>query len=132
MGRPEIPIDEKQVRKLAERGWSVRQIAAHFEVDEATIRRRFAAAVEESRHHGQAKLLDVLWQRGIGNPETRTGGDNRVLLHLADRILGKIPQKIEITREQAIEFLEQDLKSRGIEVDQVTEGVEKPDSPPDV
>ncbi len=108
MGRPKRPIDVEVVKKLAERGWSGRQIAAALGVDEGTLRKKgLSAMMADARHHGAAKLLDVLWQRGV------TDRDNRVLIHLADRILGKIPQKIEITKEQAIEFLEKELEREG-------------------
>lgn len=100
-------IDVEVVKKLAERGWSGRQIAAAFSVNESVIRKRFGALMTEARHHGAAKLLDVLWQRGV------TEKDTRVLIHLADRILGVIPKKIEITKEQAIEVLEKELEREG-------------------
>lgn len=108
MGRPKKPIDPDQVKNLAERGWSGRQIAAHFGVNEATIRRKFDALIAEARQHGAAKLLDVLWQRGV------TGKSDRVLVHLADRIIGKIPTVIKLSREQLIEQLEDDAKERGL------------------
>ncbi len=111
-------IDRDVVKKLAERGWSGRQIAAAFEVDEATIRRKFSALIKESRHHGAAKLLDILWQRGV------TEKDARILLHLADRILGKVPQKIQLTREQAIEFLEDELDREGTDTEASSESEE--------
>lgn len=105
MARRKIPpIPEDQVRKLAERGWSGRAIAAQFGVDERTIRRKFAAVIAESKQHGAAKLLDVLWKRAT------EGRSDRVLVHLADRIIGPVVKKIEITKEQAIEFLEKELE----------------------
>lgn len=119
MSRPPADIDEQQVRNLAERGWSGRQIAAHFGVAESVIRRRFSAVIEEARQHGAAKLIDILWQRGVKEKS------DRILMHLADRLLGRVPQKIEITREQAIEFLEQDLKSRGLTDNPVAAGLKE-------
>ncbi len=98
-------IDENVVISLAERGWSMRQIAAAFKVDEGTIRKRFSAKVEEARHHGAAKLLDVLWQRGVKEKS------DRVLTHLADRILGKVPTKIELTDEIIDRAVEERLNS---------------------
>lgn len=114
MGRPKKPIDPEQVRKLAERGWNVCAIASHFEVDEMTIRRRFSEIIVESRKHGAAKLLDILWQRGV------TEKDSKVLLNLADRIIGPVP-KIRLTREEAIKFLEEDADRRGLTADSDSE-----------
>jgi len=114
MGRPEKPIDVEQVKKLAERGWSNVAIAVHFEVDESRIRRRFAEVIKESRKHGAAKLLDILWQRGV------TEKDSKVLLNLADRIIGPVP-KIRLSREEAIKFLEEDAEQRGLTADSDSE-----------
>lgn len=106
-GRPKKPIDPLQVKNLAERGWSIKQIAAHFGVNDMTIARRFSALIKESRQHGAAKLIDILWKRGVQEKS------DRVLLNLADRILGPVPRKIEYTREGAIEFLEKELERDG-------------------
>lgn len=117
-GRPRKKIEVEQLKKLAERGWSARQIASHFEVDEATVRRRFSAIIAEARQHGQAKLLDILWQRGVAEKS------DRILKDLADRIIGPVPKKIEITREQALEFLEKELERDGTDSSGSTEGKE--------
>lgn len=120
MARPPKEIDEETVRKLAERQWDYEQIAAFFGVSGDTIKRRFEDVVYEAKHSGKAKLIDILWQRAV------TEKSDKVLVHLADRILGPVPKKIELTREQAVEFLENDLRARGIEVDKIT-----PTLPPD-
>jgi hypothetical protein len=104
-GRPPTPIDENVVVSLAERGWSIRQIAAAFKVDEKTIRKNYSALIEESRQHGAAKLLDVLWKRGVQEKS------DKVLTHLADRILGKVATKIELTDETLDSLIEERLKS---------------------
>jgi hypothetical protein len=104
MARPRKKIDPEQVRKLAERQWSDVQIGAHFGVHSATIARRFANLLIDARHNGKAKLIDILWQRGV------TEKSDRVLIHLADRVLGPVPKKIEYTREGAIEFLEREVE----------------------
>lgn len=104
MARPRKPIDPEQVRKLAERQWSDEQIAAVIGCDRRTLERRFPQLLRDARHAGRAKLIDILWQRGV------TEKSDRVLLHLADRALGPVPKKIEITKEQAIEVLEKELE----------------------
>ena len=90
MARPKIEIDEKALIAMAERGWSVRGIAAAFGVGAETIRVRYGAKIEEARQHGAQKLLDILWQRGV------TGKSDRILTHLADRILGKVATPVEL------------------------------------
>ena len=89
MARPKAKIDEKNLEALAERQWTDVQIAAFFGVDERTIQRRFAAKLIECRQRGKAKLLDVLWQRGVAEKS------DRILVHLADRVLGPVTQKVE-------------------------------------
>lgn len=84
-------LDEDVILKLAERHWSNRQIAATFGCDEGVIRRRLSAKLENARQHGAAKLLDILWQRAV------TEKSDRVLLNLADRIIGPVTQKVQTT-----------------------------------
>ena len=115
MARPRIKIDVEQLEKCAEKQWSVAEIAAFFRVSHDTIERRYALIIKEARARGTAKLRDLLWQRAIN-------GSDRILENIADRFIGPRPQRMEITREQAIEKLETDLKSRGIDIDQIASG----------
>lgn len=105
MARPKIPIDENALIAMAERGWSVRGIAAAFKVSPNTILNHYGAKIEEARQHGAQKLLDVLWQRGVKEKS------DRVLVHLADRIIGKIPQKIELTNEELVNLAKEKLNA---------------------
>lgn len=98
MARPKIEIDEKALIAMAERGWSVRGIAAAFGVGAETIRVRYGAKIEEARQHGAQKLLDILWQRGV------TGKSDRILTHLADRILGKVATPVELGNKEGEGF----------------------------
>lgn len=90
MARPRKEIDENALIAMAERGWSIRGIAVAFGVDEKTIRTRYAARIEDARHHGKEKLMDILWQRAV------TAKSDRVLCHLADRLLGKVATPVEL------------------------------------
>lgn len=96
-------IDLNVLVSLAERGWSARQIAAAFKVDPTTITRKYSALIEEARQHGAAKLMDILWQRGV------TAKSDRILTHLADRILGKVATKVEISNEDLVNLVEAKL-----------------------
>ena len=91
MARPQKPIDAEQVRKLAERHWTMEMIAAHFNVSGDTIKRRFKDVVDAGRQEGKAKLIDVLWQRAVIEKS------DRILIHLAERILGPIIQEQKVT-----------------------------------
>lgn len=86
MARPKKPINEDLLVARAERGWSMRQIAAAFGVNESLIRRRYAAKIEDARHHGAAKLMDILWVRGVNEKS------DRILENLTDRIMGPRPK----------------------------------------
>ena len=56
MARPLKKIDEEQLRKCAEKLWSITEIAAFFKVSTDTLHRRYAAIIEEARQSGKAKL----------------------------------------------------------------------------
>lgn len=94
MGRNRKEIDETVLVSLAERGWSMRAIAATFGVSEGLIRKRYSAKVEESRHVGAYKLLDILWQRGVKEKS------DKVLLNLAERIIGPTPKAQDPNTQQ--------------------------------
>lgn len=61
MARPRRQINVEQLERLAERRWTIEEIAAFFRVSQSTIERRFAAKIKESRHRGTAKLRDLQW-----------------------------------------------------------------------
>jgi hypothetical protein len=108
MGRPKKPIDEKQLEALAERQWSDVQIAAFFEIHVTNLEKRFASKIAECRQRGKAKLLDVLWQRGVQEKS------DRVLTHLADRVLGPIPKHIrleDVSDEQLEKVLDKKIEA---------------------
>lgn len=94
-GRPPIVIDEDLLLARAARHWSIRAIAASFGVDEATIRKRYSAKIENARHHGAGNLMDHLWVRAIGNEKKGIPGSDRILLNLGDRIIGPTPREPE-------------------------------------
>lgn len=95
MARPKKKIDPEQLRKLAEKHWSTESIAYFFGVSVRTVNRRFGRAIEEARHGGKSKLLDLLWARASGAAGQKQS--DRILEHLANRVLGSIKQKVEIT-----------------------------------
>lgn len=61
MARPKITIDITQLERLAERRWTIEEIAAFFRVSRDTIERRFAAKIHQARLRGSAKLRDLQW-----------------------------------------------------------------------
>lgn len=98
MARPKKPIDENALIAMAERGWTIPGIAAAFGVSPETIRDRFSAKIEAARHHGAQKLMDILWQRAV------TAKSDRVLCHLADRLLGKVATPVELGNQSGEGF----------------------------
>jgi hypothetical protein len=108
MARPPKPINSKQVEELAERHWSIEQIAAFFRVDRRTIERRFAAVIEDARHRGRAKLIDMLWKRADES--------DRILENLADRVIGPVQKQMKIdldklSDEELARLVEERMKS---------------------
>lgn len=87
-GRPQAPIDEEQLIVLAEKHWSIEQIAAFFRVSRDTIERRFSAVVEEARHRGAAKIIDKLW--------VRSDESDRILINLAERVIGPVKREMKV------------------------------------
>lgn len=79
-GRKQIPIDEAQFCQLAERQWSITEVAAFFKVSVDTIERRFADKYWESRSLGRGKLRDIVWRKALA-------GDSRLIKVLVDQYL---------------------------------------------
>ena len=104
MARPKIPLDAEQIRNLAQKHWSIESIAAHFGVSRDTIHRRYAAIIEEGRHQGKAKLIDVLWHRGVVEKS------DRILENLSDRVMGPVPKEVKITEEPTFESKEEAIQ----------------------
>lgn len=89
MARPKKPIDQEQLEKLAEKQWSIEQIAAFFRVSRDTIERRYAAKIAEAKQRGGAKLLDLAWKRVLG-------GSDKMLLAMLEKYCDfKKPDQVE-------------------------------------
>lgn len=58
-GTNKYDIDESQVEKLAQRFWKMTEIAAFFNVDEGTIRKRFPNLITKGKELGKGKLRDL-------------------------------------------------------------------------
>ena len=77
-----LEIDEKQVEKLAARFWKNTEIAAFFDCDEATIRKRFSDILAKGRETGRARLRDAQLKAALnGNPT--------MLIWLGKQLLGQ-------------------------------------------
>lgn len=97
-GRPRKwdKIDVEQLRKCAEKFWSVPEIAAFFKVSHDVIERHFASIIAEARESGRAKLRDLQWKRALE-------GSDRMIIHMSEHKLGEVPQaKNEVTGESSI------------------------------
>jgi len=89
----ESDLDRDQVRALAAKGWPVESMAAFFKVHKTTLYRAYATEIEEGRARGVATVLDLMWDRVINHKS------ERVLINLADRIVGPTPKALTITTE---------------------------------
>jgi len=54
-----LKINEEDVRKLAERFWTMTEIAAFFNCSDKTISNRFSDIVVKGKENGRAKLRDI-------------------------------------------------------------------------
>jgi hypothetical protein len=102
MARPEVEIDETQVRKLAEMGCTHEEIAAFFGVHRNTIGNRFRDLIEESRHKGNASLRRRMFEEAMN-------GSERMMMWLSKQYLGmsdKTEHSGEGLRPLTIEFAE--------------------------
>lgn len=105
MPRPKKQIDIEQLEKLAEKQWSIEQIAAFFRVSRDTIERRYAANVKEARQRGTAKIIDLQWKRALEGSDT-------MIKHMSQHYIGQYDkQKIEINKISD-EELSEEIKRR--------------------
>lgn len=96
LGRPPKwkNIDREQLRKLASRGYTIEGLADFFKVHRNTLSKHFSAEIEDAKHMGCTKIMDEFWRRGFG---LNTKASDRIFLKLADRMLGPVVQKTELT-----------------------------------
>jgi hypothetical protein len=105
VARPKLDIDEKKVKKLAERQWTGVEIAAFFGVDNKTISRRFGKEIAISKEAGRAKLRDLQW-RSAGK------GNVKMQIWLGKQYLGQKDFSKEVI-DQKIEIKVEYVKSKG-------------------
>lgn len=89
VGRPLIKIDQLQVEKLAEKQWSILQIAGFFRCSADVIERRFLPIIKEARHRGSAKLVDLQWVQALK-------GSDKMIIHMSKHYLGQT-DKLDLT-----------------------------------
>ncbi len=106
--RPLLAIDHEQVTKLAERQWRNREIAAFFNCDEGTIRKRFSASLEKGRDSGKGKLRDLQWKAALN-------GNTAMLIFLGKQYLDQADKtdtmgEIKLTQMPSIKIDGKDLE----------------------
>lgn len=69
-GTNKYDIDELQVELLAQRFWKITEIAAFFNVDEGTIRKRFPNLLTKGREVGKGKLRDLQFAAAMNGNST--------------------------------------------------------------
>lgn len=90
-----LSIDPEQVQKLAARMWKNTEIAAFFNCDEGTIRKRFSEELAKGRELGKGKLRDAQLKAAFG-------GNATMLIWLGKQYLGQT-DRLEIGHENLIE-----------------------------
>jgi hypothetical protein len=70
MGRKELPIDPQEVMKLAIMQCSNTEIAAFFDCDEGTIRRRFSEQVAKGREMGKMSIRRKQYENAVTHNNT--------------------------------------------------------------
>jgi hypothetical protein len=88
-GRPKKDIDAEQVAKLAAMQCSNVEIAAFFDCDEGTIRKRFSEILTKGRERGKITLRRLQWKAA-------ESGNTAILIWLGKQYLGQT-EKIENT-----------------------------------
>jgi len=82
MARPKLDIDSVQVKKLAIMQCTNVEIAAFFDCDEATIRKRFSDILTKGREVGKITLRRKQWQVALS-------GNVALLIFLGKQYLGQ-------------------------------------------
>ena len=82
MGRPQKPIDPKQVEMLAIIGCKVSEMAAVLDCDRHTLERRFGTIIEKGREKAKTSLRRWKW-------ESARRGNVAMQIFLGKQILGK-------------------------------------------
>ncbi len=101
-GRPEKPIDEEQLRRLAAMQCTYEEIAAFFDVHHNTIRNRFKDVIDQERLKARASLRREMFR-------TALEGDQRMQMWLSKQYLGmaeKTEHSGETMNPLVIEFAE--------------------------
>ncbi len=102
MARPEIEIDEDQLRRLASMQCTHEEIAAFFGVHRNTIGSRYADVITEERNKAKASLRRTMFK-------TAVEGSERMQIWLSKQYLGmseKTEHSGEGLRPLTIEFAE--------------------------
>lgn len=111
MGRPRkefLPKDIEQIKVLARCHCPDSEIAAFIGCGEATLRRHFDTLLKEMREAGKSNIRAKQYELAMK-------GDRTMLIWVGKQILNQTDRaKLEITREQAIEFLQKDAEQRGL------------------
>lgn len=97
-------IDVNQVASLAERFWSIQEIAAFFSVETEWLENKFGKVIEEAQARGRGNIRDLQWKSAMR-------GRIQAILHLSKHYLNQHDLrkvKIENLTDQELEQLVRD------------------------
>jgi hypothetical protein len=104
-GRPKIEIDADQVKKLAAMQCTNVEIAAFFNCDEGTIRKRFSDVLSKGRETGKISLRRMQWQ-------SAEKGNTSMLIWLGKQYLGQSDKKDLDPESNLADMLSKLIQSR--------------------
>lgn len=105
-GRKTAEIDAGHLEVLAERQWSLLEIAAFFRVSHDTIERRFASKIKEARLRGHAKIRDLQWKRALE-------GSDKMIVHMSEHYLEQHQEvKTTVVSDKVAAMSDDELKKR--------------------
>ncbi|MBK7380590.1 MAG: hypothetical protein IPJ03_16665 [Ignavibacteriales bacterium] len=103
-GTNKYEFDEEKIGLLASKFWSTSEIAAFYDVDEGTIRKRFPNLIVKGREKGKARLRDM-------QLAAARKGNVVMLIWLGKQYLGQIDPDKQLYAEQPEKMPEFDSMS---------------------
>ncbi|MBK6773429.1 MAG: hypothetical protein IPG78_15130, partial [Ignavibacteria bacterium] len=103
-----LKISEEDVRKLAERFWTITEIAAFFNCSDKTISNRFSDIVVKGKENGRAKLRDIQLRSAMNGNVTMQIWLGKQYLKQTDKQETDITLPTEIIIELPSSFTDED------------------------
>lgn len=111
-GRPPVDIDLKILANIAERQWTITEIAAFLNVSTDTIYRRgYLPLIEEARERGKAKLRDMQWKKAGEGDRDMIKWLGKQYLKQSEKVEQKVSAEVNHSTEEKVKTLNQKIQS---------------------